>query len=294
MRRHQYLYGRTFGHYTVTGGRLNRTLGEPDSLQLSTGLDVRYINQRLTEDFEFTSGPRRLDRTRFPHEPAVCLHGGPRRIQRIHRGLAAVPVFHGWRTRRLGEHQRLAQAKCDDSRSPRSNLDPYRDCLDQSDTLLSYYVANELELSERLGGAAGVRICRTSADPARTLCRRRVPGHRPERLQSGHRHAHSEERRKLAGRSVTHSRRREGWRGTSGAFYAWTDDPIIFIGFPVIDPTGACLLRYTNGELFTRTGFELSGEWDHTSMLTPFGTLHYLSGRDLNILLSNGSTMTGR
>ena len=39
------------------GTRLNKTWGDPDSLQLSTGVDVRYITQRITEQFDFTSGP---------------------------------------------------------------------------------------------------------------------------------------------------------------------------------------------------------------------------------------------
>ena len=166
-----------------------------------------------------------------------------------------------------------------------SNLEDYRNSLDQSDTLLSFYVANDLELSENWG----VRLGLGYAERPPTLIERYADGVFLGIVQSGFSRVigtptlNKEENWQV---DLSLKREGEGWRGRAAAFYAWTDDPIVFLGFPVKDPTGAYLLRYTNGNLFTRTGFELAGEWDNTSMLTTFGTLHYLSGRDLNILVN--------
>ena len=53
-----------------------------------------------------------------------------------------------------------------------------------------------------------------------------------------------------------------------------------FDGLTVSDFFDAKLVRYRNTPLATLTGFEASGEWDWTCMLSPFANARYVQGTD--------------
>jgi outer membrane receptor protein involved in Fe transport len=57
----------------------------------------------------------------------------------------------------------------------------------------------------------------------------------------------------------------------------------------VDDPTGARLLRATNAELVTLTGFDFDVEREISHRLTAFGSARYLLGDDLDIALTDGT-----
>ena len=73
------------------------------------------------------------------------------------------------------------------------------------------------------------------------------------------------------------------WRGRAGAFHTWIVDYATFTGKLINDPSGARLLRSTNTDLATLTGFELYGESDLSYRLSAFGSMNYVDGRDREI-----------
>jgi len=278
------LYGRTFGHYAVAGARLNRTFGEEDAVQLSTGLDVRYVTQRIQEQFQFAGDGLDDFETNLPF--AYMVDPGAYAELTV-PWLPYLSSTFGARVDWINTAARASELRLG-SGLPRSNLEPFIDELNQNDTLPSFYVANELELSDEWN----VRLAGGYSRRPPTLLERYADGVFLGIVQSGYSRVIGtptldEEENWQVDLSLNHEGER--WRGRAGTFYAWTDDPITFVGFPVIDPTGARLLRYTNGEMVTRTGFELAGEFDHAPMWTSFGTVHYLVGRDLDILLADGN-----
>lgn len=86
------------------------------------------------------------------------------------------------------------------------------------------------------------------------------------------------------------------FRGRASGFHAWVHDYITFENLGVFrgPPAGQVeqeWLKYVNTEWAVLTGFELSGEYEASSRLTPFGTLRYVEGRDLT---RNGDFATRR
>jgi iron complex outermembrane receptor protein len=181
--------------------------------------------------------------------------------------------------------------RSEEIRDPRSNLEPYREGLSQNDVLYGFYLSNELELNCNWT----VRLAGGYAQRPPTLLERYADGVFLTVVQSGlSRVIGTPTLEKERGWQVDFSAAAEydRWYGRIGAFYSWVDDPITYIGFPVIDPTGAYLLRYTNGNMFTRTGFEMFGDWDLTERLTLFGNVRYLRGRDQDIFTTQQGLVT--
>jgi outer membrane receptor protein involved in Fe transport len=76
---------------------------------------------------------------------------------------------------------------------------------------------------------------------------------------------------------------KERWRGSARAYYSWVVDYVTFFDDSVSDFDDARLLRYVNTPLATLTGFELYGEYDVTTKLTPFAAMSYTEGRDQHL-----------
>jgi outer membrane receptor protein involved in Fe transport len=71
----------------------------------------------------------------------------------------------------------------------------------------------------------------------------------------------------------------ERFRGGFSIFYAWIHN---YVTWEVIDAQtgGFDTLRYVNTDLATLSGFELYGEYDAACWLTPFGSVGFVEGRD--------------
>ena len=275
------LTGFTRGHHMITGARANKTYGDPDWTMLSVGADIRYMTQRINEDFEFRSLATPLPNfyTNLPMSDFV----NPGMYSEL--TLRWLPYLSST----VGARVDWVHTTTDVSEfRDNSNLWVYeeRNELDQNDVLYSFYLSNALELSPcwtaRLGAGYSQR-------PPSTL-ERYADGVFVSMAQTGLSRVIGTptlQKEKLWQVDAGLEARYERWAGRVGGFYSWVDDPVTFIGFPANDPTGAYLLRYTNGNLFLRTGLEALAEWNLHERWTLFGTARYVWGEDHDILVQN-------
>ena len=269
------LSGRTFGHYMITGARFNKTYGDPDSTLLSLGADVRYMTQRIDEKFQVNTLPpfdTNLPNSQFANPgmySELTLNWLPCMVTTI-----------GGRVDWLHTTTDARELR------PNSNLIQFVDRLDQNDVLYSFYISNELDLTHHWK----LRLAGGYAQRPPSMLERYADGVFVSVAQSGLTRVigtptlQSEDLWQI---DLSLEGQYDRVRGRIGGFYSWVDDPITYLGFPAKDPTGAYLLRYTNGNLFLRTGFEVLGEWDMNDMITFFGTARYLWGEDRNIFVQN-------
>ena len=167
-----------------------------------------------------------------------------------------------------------------------SNVGYFRGQLDQNDFLYSFYLSNEMELNchwtAKLAGgysqrppttleryADGVFVSTSQNGLTRVIG---TPTLQPEKLWQI---------------DASVEAQYDRWGAKVSGFYGWVDDPITYLGFPAVDPTGAYLVRYYNGNLFIRTGFEALGQWNVSDTLTAFSTARYVWGEDANIRVQN-------
>ena len=268
------LLGWTQGHHMITGARVNKTYGDPDWTLLSVGADVRYMTQRINEQFIANT----LQEPFFTNLPNSDF---------INPGIYSELTLSWlpYTTTTLGARLDWVNTSTDTSEFRRnSNLNFYRDDLDQNDMLYSFYLSNELELNNewtvRLAGGYSQR-------PPSTL-ERYADGVFVATAQSGLTRVIGTptlETEKLWQIDASLEGQYERWAGRVTGFYSWVDDPITYMGFPVLDPTGAYLVRYINGNLFVRNGFEALGEWKMTDTLTPFATARYVWGEDSDVFV---------
>ena len=271
------LFAATRGDVTTTGGRVSRTWGPDGEFQWTVGGDARYVSQRIQEDFADRGG----------------VLGAPFTTKLPRSSFTDAGIYTELVMPWSSYFQSTAGARIDffSSSARLSDVDPLfqeRDQIRQNDILYTFYVTNRVEVSRNWLIRASVGYAQTPP----TLLQRYADGVFVTMAQSGlTRVIGSPTLRKESGWQVDlmTQARYERFRGAATAFYSWVDSPIIVQGFPVVDLTGAYLVRFTNGELFTRTGFELRGDVILTERLSIFGTAAYLYGRDRNILLQSGA-----
>ncbi len=270
------LAGWTGGHVMITGARVNKTYGDPDATLLSLGADVRYMTRRINERFiDLNGGSLPPINTNLPNSSLV----DPGIYSELTLGwLPYVTTTVGARLDWVHTTADAAEIR------PNYNLYDYRFQLDQNDVLHSYYLSNEMELNShwtvRLAGGYSQR-------PPTTL-ERYADGVFVSTSQNGLTRVLGTptlEPEKVWQIDATLQGQWDRWGGRLTGFYSWVDDPITYLGAPVIDPTGAYLVRYINGNLFIRNGFEAVGEWKLSDMLTAFATGRYVWGEDSNILV---------
>ena len=283
--------GFTFGDLTSTGIRAAKTYGDEDSNQFSVGADFRTIRQKLTEDFGLSTTadpqglvPDRID-TNMP------------RAQMIDPGVFAELSLR-WRpffTTSVGGRVDYAytRARATDLRRVNgvinSSIDGAPGNFNQSDMLYAFYINNELEVTQcvtlKAGGGHAQRVP--------SLIDRYADGLFLANMQNGfNRVIGTPTLRKERAWQIDAGVQLDygWWRGNLRGFHSWIDDYNLYQGLIVGDPTGARLLRSTNAELVTLTGFESSGELVVSSTTTLFGTLRYLDGRDRDVALTQGNT----
>jgi iron complex outermembrane recepter protein len=69
----------------------------------------------------------------------------------------------------------------------------------------------------------------------------------------------------------------ERFRGNFSLYYSWIHN---YITFQTEQAVPVQVLRFVNTEQATLSGAELTGEYDATPWLTPFGTMNFVEGRD--------------
>lgn len=275
------LQGDGFGHKMITGARVNKTYGEPDWTLLSFGADFRYMTNRIGEHFVDAAGILSDDiTTNLP------------KSELADSGLYAELTLSwlSYLSTTLGGRLDWVHTSTDqDELRERSNLHSYREQLDQNDVLYALYLSNELELNRYWT----VRLAGGHSQRPPSMLERYADGVFVSTAQNGLTRVIGTptlKKEELWQIDLSLEGGYERWGGKVGAFYSWVDDPITHIGFPVKDPTGAYLVRYTNGNLFLRTGFEMMGDFELTERITAFGTARYLWGEDRNIRVQGGGS----
>lgn len=280
--------GDTDGDIVSTGARLLSEYGEEGSIQLNLGADVRYIEQhiheRLVSDKPLGT-PDPTDPTGTRHEFETNMP----RAEMIDPGIFAeltAPMTSFWTSSvggRIDWVHTDAQATGglpDGLRTP-SSLTGAPGSLPQSDSLLAFYIRNDIELDYNLG----LNLSAGYADRAPTLIERYADGVFLGTLQSGFTRTIGDpslrkERLWQVDMTLNAESEFQTWRASATAYCAWIKDFITYQGFLANDPTGARLLRTANGSLATLAGVDLKGELLIAPWLSGIGTFSYIEGRD--------------
>lgn len=279
----------TDGDVISSGARIASTFGELDDPHLTVGTDFRYIQQNINERFFLTAvvpgQQAALDQVfdpqnQFPDETfATNLPNSWLRNPGVFAEFA-VPI--GFWTPAIGARADFVDTSLRPGDLRQNTQLTGMGDRSQSDTLYAFYFTNELQLDRNWTG----RISFGHAQRPPTLTERYADAIFLGVAQSGFTRVIgtpglSKERNWQidAGLHANYGR----WRGSMTGFHSWVLDYITFDSNPVLDPTGARLLRYTNTEYATLVGFTLATEYDLTPRLTPFATMAYIDGRDREI-----------
>jgi iron complex outermembrane receptor protein len=264
--------GTTAARVASSGGRWEYTFGEPDSLQLTTGVDVRHVKQRIDENFLVTdpSGESlvTIEPTQLPTS------------EMFNPGLYAeveLPMSYYWNA--------SVGARVDYVHTTTAGIDeettsqPFPDQLTQDDALYSFFLMNEVKLTESWTGTLGFG----HAQRPPTLLERYADGVFVSIIQSGF--------TRVIGDSTLSPERL--WQFDAGLAYnycntragvnfyhSWINDFITFRGLEVPDPSGARLIRYVPTDLATLWGGEARYEYDLSSTWTFLAAGHYVQGQD--------------
>jgi outer membrane receptor protein involved in Fe transport len=263
--------GHTNGDITSIGGRSVFTFGDDEEQHVSLGADFRYLSQSLEEMFDVTGNPS------FGTNMPGARMADP--------GLFAewsIPVGEYWTTA-LGGRVDWAHtaARAEEVRATTS-LPGGTSELMQNDVLYSFYLTNDVVLTDNLNGRFGFG----HGQRPPTLLERYADGIFLGIIQSGFSRVIGDptlrkERAWQLDASLSYDNC--GWRGRLSGFHSWILDYVTYTGNEVSTVEGARLLRSINAELATLTGFEMYGERDLTERLTAFGSLRYVDGRDREI-----------
>ena len=264
--------GETNGDLLSAGARIVKTYGEAGGAQLSTGADVRYLQQSIEERFNVTFNPLINNFTTGMPQSELVDPGVFAEVS-----LPLLPYLNSAIGGRLDWVRTSSQGAA------------------ANDTLWAFYQQNEIDLSQRWSANFSFGY----AERPPTLIERYAQAVFLGVIQSGF--------SRVIGTPTLRPERMwqldlalradfEWWRASLSGYYAWIRDYATYIGAPVPDPTGARLLRSFNASLATLAGFELRSECDVTRRLSTIGTLIFIDGRDRQIdrPLSSIIPMEGR
>ncbi|MCC7087025.1 MAG: TonB-dependent receptor [Pirellulales bacterium] len=270
------VFGNTLGSNVASGARLQTLFGDLDDVYFRSGVDFRYLEQTVRENFSIRTlqvappGPP-IDESFFTNLPHSRLRD---------EGLFAEYGFamtDRWDVA-LGARVDWVDTIAERSQvRPDTNLDV--DELSQSNALYAYYLTNQFELSDTWG----LRLGYGYAQRPPTLTERYADGVFLGILQSGF--------TRVIGTDTLHPERAfqmdvglntnyDNVRGSATWFYSWVIDYATFEGVSVVNFFDAKLVRYINTPLASLTGFELVGEWDWSRNVSPFAKMKYVQGTD--------------
>ncbi|OYP31673.1 hypothetical protein CGZ80_20915 [Rhodopirellula sp. MGV] len=277
-------FGTVDGEMLSAGVRAGVTQELDRDRTIGFGADVRYMKQQVNEFYDL-NGFRDLS-----GNPLGTITTGLPKSEVVEPGLYTEYSFKpiSFIDAAAGFRIAFAHTQADPSDvNATSNFrntatGPIVEDLDVSDTLLSYFLTNDIDLapawSLRLGGGYAERLP--------TLEQRYSDGLFLAIIQSGF-------SRMIGDPSLSKERNwqvdaRVNWkyeyiRGRMGAFHSWVVDYITYNANLINDPQGSRLLRATNTDYATLAGMEFYTEADLVRGVQVFTSLNYLDGRDREI-----------
>ncbi|TWT82308.1 Vitamin B12 transporter BtuB [Planctomycetes bacterium CA13] len=264
-----------------------------ETTSIAAGADFRYIRQRIIE---------RYDISQFSISDPFFESGLP--VAEVFDPGMYTEFSYGVNRRwniAGGSRVAFASTRADGTTLPdRSNFkDATSGAVNQdlsvSDVLLSFYLTNDIELTDIWRTRVGFGYAERLPD----LTDRYSDGLFLSTIQSGF--------SRIIG--TPDLKKERNWqidarldaeydfvRGRFSAFHAWIHDYITYAANPIEDPLGARLLKTLNTDYATLAGFEAYGEADLLKGFQVFSSLAYLDGRDreINQPLSGISPLEGR
>ncbi|MCM2373312.1 TonB-dependent receptor [Aporhodopirellula aestuarii] len=271
--------GDVFGDLTTAGFRAGMTNDPGNGYSWGAGTDLRYVQQEINEFYDISefgiADPR--FQTGLPTSEIV----DPGLYAEV-----AADLKPFW-TVAMGGRVAFASTNADgNDLQAQSNFKDIsgninRD-LDSSDTLLSAYLTNDIELSEHYTTRVGVGYAERLPD----LTDRYSDGLFLAVVQSGF--------SRVIGNPELDKERNvqldtrldveyENVRGRVSYFHSWIADYNTYAVNAILDPLGARLLQAVNTDQATLFGFESYLEADLCEGLQSFGSLTYLEGTDQEI-----------
>ncbi len=268
-------FGVTSGEATSGSGRAFVVSGDPDSLRLTLGADLRLVRQQLSERFV-------IARTSLAPPEETEIGTGLPNAYLINPGLfmeAAAHMSSQWDIRIGGRVDWVrTEASEADLRSDTSLVGRLR----SDDTLPACFLSNEIHLTDvhKLILSCGY------AERPPTLTERYADGVSLGLIQSG--------LSRVIGDPEL--RKERLWQLDAGIeadceilwarasiFQAWVFDYATYGVAPIAGLTGARLLHSVNSALATLSGGEVRGELPLTASLRLYGSLVYVVGTDQEI-----------
>lgn len=271
--------GDVFGETQLAGFRAGLTSDPGDGFSWGAGTDLRYVQQEITERFDITEFvlANGLFETGLPVsdiiDPGLYIE--------------ATKELSSFWTVAAGVRAAFATTSIDaDTIRANSN---FRDNtgeidieLDTYDTLISYYLNNDVQLSDHWD----VRVGMGYAERLPDLTDRYSDGLFLAVIQSGFSRVNGDPSLDKERNYQVDARLDFGYeniRGRLSGFHSWIEDYNTYAANEIADPTGARLLQAINTDLATLAGFESYVEADVLESLQAFGSLSYVDGRDREI-----------
>jgi outer membrane receptor protein involved in Fe transport len=278
--------GSTVGDITSTGGRVSTQFGELDEFSLTTGVDARVINQRVSEFF--TVNPFGTPEI-VPNPGQIQFTTGMPRATMVNPGAFAEATLP-WTTyfrSKIGGRGDFVNTNANVNTFPAfSNPAPFPQTgslphtgLSQTDGLYAFYMTNQLDLNEHW--TSGLSFGHAQRPPS--LIDRYADGMFLGIIQSGYRRVIGDPNLKKERNwqiDASLNGNYENWRGYVRGYQSWVVDYITYSANTVVDPTGAVLLNTVNTPLAELRGFEAFNSFDITPRITPFASAHYVYGTD--------------
>ncbi|MFG0288966.1 MAG: TonB-dependent receptor [Rhodopirellula sp. JB044] len=267
------------GDLTTAGFRAGMTSDPGNGYTWGAGTDLRYVQQEIDEYYDISEF--NLGTTTFQTGLPTAEIVDPGLYA---EGTADLQPF--W-TIALGGRIAFASTNADgdDLRTPSNFKDVggniNRD-LDTSDTLLSAYVTNDVELTDHCSTRVGVGYAERLPD----LTDRYSDGLFLAVVQSGFSRVIGNpelDKERNTQFDVRFDVEYENIRGRASFFHSWIADYNTYAANSILDPSGARLLQAVNTDQATLYGFESYLEADLTEGLQSFASLAYLEGTDEEI-----------
>lgn len=266
--------GLTYGDTVSTGARALFTFGDLDDANLTTGADVRYLNQGITERYDIQDFGTTINRINTNLPDSGLVNPGlfselvlptssyvrtaiGSRIDLVHTDLSSGTVLPGGYLATTYPNQGFGR----------------------DDALYAFYMTNRVDLDANW--SANLDFGHAQRPPS--LIDRYSDGIFLGIIQNGF-------SRVIGNPNVKKERNwqldlgltgtYDNWRGSIRGFQSFIVDYITYTANEVQDPTSARLLNTINTPYATLSGFELSNDFDLNEYLTPFAQVAYVYGHD--------------
>jgi outer membrane receptor protein involved in Fe transport len=272
-----HLVGTTQGNEASGGSRVVTTLGDKDDTYLNIGVDFRYLEQYIQENYAILriGNPTLTFGDNMPHswmlDPGVFVDW-------------TKPLTENWKTT-IGSRADFVSTKARASDLRSSTVLPGgAEFLTQNDAIYSFFLNNKFKLNENLTFSAMGGLGQRPA----SLLDRYSDGLFISSAQSGFTRIFGDPRLRPErdwqidlGLAADYER----CRTRVNLFQAWILDYMTYEDELVVNPnfTDARSLHYINTNLATLTGFDWFSEIDLYPRLSTFAKMSYVQGQDQEI-----------